>query len=198
MIFLALPSTVFWILIYFGNAYHHLLLARFFTGWTGDFNEIYPNSTHKKWAQICLLFPGGGIQTTIMLYISEISNNKLVTLKLIFILTSFFWTYFEIASFLSNCTFIHSIRGRLGSIMQLSRNTGILIAYILGAIVDYKSIPCIFIFIPLIYVVCFVFLPNTPQYYLQSNQVQVRKQQNFHSFSIRILVLWSLICFNFL
>lgn len=58
----------------------------------------------------------------------------------------------------------------------------------MGALVDYKSIPCIFIFIPLVYVVCFVFLPNTPQYYLQSNQIQVRKQQKFSliSNSIRI------------
>lgn len=30
MIFLALPSSVFWILIYFGNAYYHILLARYF------------------------------------------------------------------------------------------------------------------------------------------------------------------------
>lgn len=29
MIFLALPISVFWVLIYFGNAYHHILLARY-------------------------------------------------------------------------------------------------------------------------------------------------------------------------
>ncbi|XP_055299426.1 uncharacterized protein LOC129567002 [Sitodiplosis mosellana] len=117
MIFLAMPSTIFWILIYFGDSYNHILIARFFTGWTG-----------------------GGIQTTIVLYIAEISNDN--------------------------------IRGRLGSIIQLSRNTGILIAYIVGAIVDYKYIPCIFIFLPLLYVLCFVFLPNTPQYYLRNDRVQ--------------------------
>lgn len=53
MICLALPSTLFWIIIYFGNAYYQILLARFFTGWTG-----------------------GGIQTTAVLFISEISNNE--------------------------------------------------------------------------------------------------------------------------
>lgn len=36
MLFLALPSVVFWILIYFGDAYLDILLARFFTGWTGE------------------------------------------------------------------------------------------------------------------------------------------------------------------
>lgn len=53
MIFLAVPSTVFWILVYFGDTYHHILLARFLTGWTG-----------------------GGNHTTIVLYISEIANDK--------------------------------------------------------------------------------------------------------------------------
>lgn len=68
---------------------------------------------------------------------------------------------------------IFSIRGRLGSIIQLSRNIGILISYIIGAVVDYKYIPCIFIFIPILYVVCFIFLPNTPQFYLHKQQTQV-------------------------
>lgn len=39
---------------------------------------------------------------------------------------------------------------------------------------DYKYIPCVFIFIPLIYVVCFAFLPNTPQFYLHKDRLQVR------------------------
>lgn len=53
MIFLALPTTIFWILVYFGDSYYYILIARYFTGYTG-----------------------GGIQTTIVLFISEISNNK--------------------------------------------------------------------------------------------------------------------------
>lgn len=35
MLFLAFPSAAFWLLIYFGNTYYHILFARFFTGWTG-------------------------------------------------------------------------------------------------------------------------------------------------------------------
>lgn len=53
MLFLALPSIIFWILIFFGNTYNDILLARFFCGWAG-----------------------GGVQTTTVLYIAEISNNK--------------------------------------------------------------------------------------------------------------------------
>lgn len=53
MLFLALPSIMFWILVYFGNTYDHILLARFTSGWVD-----------------------GGALTTVILYISEISNNK--------------------------------------------------------------------------------------------------------------------------
>lgn len=35
MIFLTIPSMLFWILIYLGDTYYHVLIARIFTGWTG-------------------------------------------------------------------------------------------------------------------------------------------------------------------
>lgn len=35
MLFLGFPSASFWILIYFGKTYYHVLVARFFAGWTG-------------------------------------------------------------------------------------------------------------------------------------------------------------------
>lgn len=66
-----------------------------------------------------------------------------------------------------------SNRGRLGSFPQLARNIGILISYIVGAYVDYKYVPCIFIALPIIFGVLFVALPNTPLFYLQKNQIQV-------------------------
>lgn len=50
---LTVPSLVFFVLIYVGDTYYYILIARFFTGWSG-----------------------GGIQTTIILYIAEIANNK--------------------------------------------------------------------------------------------------------------------------
>ncbi|XP_055303105.1 facilitated trehalose transporter Tret1-like [Sitodiplosis mosellana] len=117
MISLAFPSTAFWILIYFGNSYYHLLIAKICAGWTG-----------------------GGSQATIVLYISEIANDD--------------------------------IRGRLGSIITLLVNIGILSGYIVGAIVDYEYVPCIFIAIPLIYVACFAFIPNTPQYCLRRGRIE--------------------------
>lgn len=53
ILFLAVPSIAFYMLVFFGDTYYHLLIARFCVGWSG-----------------------GGIQTTLILYIAEIANNK--------------------------------------------------------------------------------------------------------------------------
>lgn len=69
-----------------------------------------------------------------------------------------------------------SVRGRLGSLTQLARHMGILISYVLGAFVDYEHIPCIVIVFPIIFLYLFYRLPNTPKYYLSTNQPEVRDQ----------------------
>ncbi|XP_031622987.1 facilitated trehalose transporter Tret1-like isoform X2 [Contarinia nasturtii] len=117
MLLLSIPCLSFWALVFFGDTYYHLLLARFFNGITG-----------------------GGIQSSMVLYISEIANNN--------------------------------IRGRLNSISHMSRNIGILGGYILGAILQYKTIPCVFAFVPIVFSVWFYYLPNTPQFYLQKSQLK--------------------------
>lgn len=88
----------------------------------------------------------------------------------------------------------HRIRGRLGSIIQVTRNIGILFAYTLGAVLKYEHIPCIFICIPLLFVVCFVFVPNTPQHYLKKENIQVRIPQK----KFMMLLVAYIICFFFL
>lgn len=55
MIYLAYPVIAFWILIYFGNDFYHILAARFFTGLTT-----------------------GGFQSGVVLYVSEISSDKYI------------------------------------------------------------------------------------------------------------------------
>lgn len=67
-----------------------------------------------------------------------------------------------------------SIRGRLGSLTPLARNVGVLIAYVVGATVDYEFIPAIFMYIPIVYMICMYFLPNTPQYHFQCENLKVR------------------------
>lgn len=53
MLFLTLPSISFWLLVYFGTSYYYILFARFFVGWTG-----------------------AGIQSTVVLFVAEIADNK--------------------------------------------------------------------------------------------------------------------------
>lgn len=53
MLLLAIPTLAFWTLIYYGTVYWHILLARFIYG-----------------------VAGGGIQTTIVLYTSDIANDE--------------------------------------------------------------------------------------------------------------------------
>lgn len=53
MTFIAYPTIAFWLLIYFGDTFYHILIARFCGGLTG-----------------------GGMQSGVVLYISEISNDK--------------------------------------------------------------------------------------------------------------------------
>lgn len=62
----------------------------------------------------------------------------------------------------------------LSSIVSLFRNLGILFGYIAGATVQYQNIPYIFVLIPIVFAVLFTYLPNTPQFYLRTNQLQVR------------------------
>lgn len=68
-----------------------------------------------------------------------------------------------------------SIRGRLGSLTPLFRNIGVLISYIISGTVKYQNIPAILIFIPILYMVFLFFLPNTPQYHLQTENIKVKK-----------------------
>lgn len=83
----------------------------------------------------------GGIQVTVILYVSEIANDDM--------------------------------RGRLGSYAMFMRNIGILCGYILGAVLDYKYIPCVCIFVPIIFGIVFTLFPNTAQFQIKKGHVKV-------------------------
>lgn len=53
MLLLTFPALAFWLLIFFGTTYYHVLVARFFQGFTA-----------------------GGILNTMILYIADIANDK--------------------------------------------------------------------------------------------------------------------------
>lgn len=79
----------------------------------------------------------------------------------------------ELKKILCLVLFSCSNRGRLCSMSLLLRNFGTLLIFVLGATVDYHTIPCICITIPIIFAICFTLLPNTPQFYLNKGQYQV-------------------------
>lgn len=106
---------------------------------------------------------GGGIFSITILYVAEIADDKWV---------AFLETAYSIFTTLS----IHNvrrIRGTLGSIAQLCRNTGMLTSYIVSSFLDYNQLPFVFIIIPIVYIVNFVLLPNTPQYLVKKGKMEV-------------------------
>lgn len=67
------------------------------------------------------------------------------------------------------------VRGSLGTLLTLSVNIGILIGYIGGTYLDYKTVPYVMMSFPILFIFLFMFMPNTPQYYLKSHQIGVRE-----------------------
>ncbi|XP_076749707.1 facilitated trehalose transporter Tret1 [Xylocopa sonorina] len=61
----------------------------------------------------------------------------------------------------------NQIRGALGSYIQILTTIGIFISYVFGNIVDMRILSIISGIIPLIFVAVFVFMPETPIYYLK-------------------------------
>lgn len=55
-------------------------------------------------------------------------------------------------------------RGFLGSFLVLFCNIGILLAYVLGNYVSYTTFPIVFLVLPIVFFIGFIFLPETPQY----------------------------------
>jgi sugar porter (SP) family MFS transporter len=67
------------------------------------------------------------------------------------------------------------IRGRLTSFYQFFTSTGVLLSYIIGAFASifWFSISCMLV--PIIFAICFFFMPETPQYLLKINRYEEAK-----------------------
>lgn len=65
------------------------------------------------------------------------------------------------------------IRGKLGTSAQLSRNMGILLAYVLGIFINYVQVSMIYIAISVLFVISFICVPPTPQYLLRIGSDEV-------------------------
>ncbi|XP_063990748.1 facilitated trehalose transporter Tret1 isoform X2 [Diachasmimorpha longicaudata] len=70
----------------------------------------------------------------------------------------------------------NSIRGSLGSYFQLMLVIGILLSYVLGSFVTMFTLSLIAAIIPLVFVVIFFFMPETPTYHLKKGNVEAARQ----------------------
>lgn len=65
-----------------------------------------------------------------------------------------------------------SIRGLLGSLFVVSINLGILLGYVMGGMVSFKMYAMINITVPVLYLIGFVFLPESPVYLVRQNRIR--------------------------
>ena len=160
MTFLAFPAITYWVLVRFGNTFYYLLLARFITGWTvgktkgfvGNFRCFgYWYLKFCRWDAIwrCPLCFGNCKRQ-----VNAITRYH-----------NIYWSHWNIRDY--------SVRGRYGSITPLARNIGVLIGYVVGAVVEYEYRSYIFIVFPIVYLISVYYLPNTPQYYLHRENTEV-------------------------
>ena len=63
------------------------------------------------------------------------------------------------------------IRGMLGSLLVFILNGGILLGYIIGAILSYRWFAIVMLILPLFYIASFVFVPETPVYLIRRNRI---------------------------
>lgn len=68
---------------------------------------------------------------------------------------------------------INSIRGTLNTIGQVLRNVGVLIGYIIGSQLNYWQVPLINLTLPVIFLLCNLCFPNTPQELIRRGRLEV-------------------------
>lgn len=74
------------------------------------------------------------------------------------------------------------IRGKLGSMALLIRSIGYLLAFIVGAYVEYSIVPFIYLGIPILFLAFLLYLPNTAPYLIRTGQYEVRFHWNHMNF----------------
>ncbi|XP_033333649.2 facilitated trehalose transporter Tret1-2 homolog [Megalopta genalis] len=77
------------------------------------------------------------------------------------------------------------IRGRLGSYFQLLLTVGIFLSYALGCVVDIIILSIISIVAPIIFFVVFLFMPETPTYYLMKGKQDAARKSLIKLYGIQ-------------
>ncbi|XP_058446706.1 facilitated trehalose transporter Tret1-like isoform X2 [Malaya genurostris] len=68
------------------------------------------------------------------------------------------------------------IRGAIGSLLGLSGNLGILLMYIVGDFLSYRTVPIVLSCIPVLFMISMSFIPETPQSLLKAQNISQAKQ----------------------
>ena len=69
---------------------------------------------------------------------------------------------------------MYSVRGSVGSFLNIAMNFGILFSFITGPYLPYNVLPLILITFPILFTIGVTFLPNVPSYLLKSGKIQVK------------------------
>lgn len=77
-------------------------------------------------------------------------------------------TFFLVSNYVSEIS-CDSIRGMLASILVFSVNSGILLAYILGSVMSFRTFPVAVIVLAVLFFVTFIFMPESPVYLVRRN-----------------------------
>lgn len=101
---------------------------------------------------------GGGGYIVLPIFISEISDAKCVK------------PYLKVFNRSIISSLFFRTRGRLGSMIMVSVNTGVLVGYILATNVDYFMAPLFIIPLPICYIVGNLFLPETPFFLIRNGK----------------------------
>nr|XP_012217469.1 PREDICTED: facilitated trehalose transporter Tret1-like [Linepithema humile] len=78
--------------------------------------------------------------------------------------------FFLVPNYISEIS-CDSIRGLLGTVMIFSINVGILIVYILGGILSFRSFAMVALTVPVLYLIAFAFMPESPVYLVRQNRM---------------------------
>lgn len=73
------------------------------------------------------------------------------------------------------------VRGLLGSTLVFCCNMGLFSAYVFGTYFSYSTVPLIFIPFSILFLVCFLSVPETPLYLMKQNKFKVNNNysENF-------------------
>lgn len=66
------------------------------------------------------------------------------------------------------------IRGTLNTILVVATSGGTLIGFIAGHFLGYAEAPRLFLLFPILFIVSYSFMPETPYYLMKINRVKVR------------------------